>query len=112
MGLLVNGTARVPGHLVRARLTICWDVHGGTGQARAGYPASNGGRARFWRGCAGHPRQKRGSELVDQNLDMVRMKVLPTEPMPVRPSKPGPAVRVTLRVAQLPVESQKVSGPA
>ncbi len=55
---------------------------------------------------AGHPRQKRGSELGDQNLDMVRTKVGPTEPIPVRPSKPGPEVKVTFRVAQLPVPSQ------
>jgi hypothetical protein len=63
-------------------------------------------------GGAQAPPPAADQNLTDQNLDMVRMKVLPTEPIPVRPSKPGPAVRVTLRVAQLPVESQKVSGPA
>lgn len=40
------------------------------------------------------------------------MNVLPTDPIPVMPSKPFAAVRDTLRVAQLPVPSQYVSGPA
>jgi hypothetical protein len=112
VGLPVNGTSRVPGHLVWARLTICWDIHGVAGPVRAGWPAGNESQARCWRGRPGRPRQQRFRTSPGQNLDMVLMKVLPTLPIPVRPSKPLPAVRVTLRVAQLPVASQYVSGPA
>jgi hypothetical protein len=64
-----------------------------------GYPALNayGG---------GAPKGAPAKGRWDQNFESVAMKLLPTVPMPVRLSKPGAVVRVTLRVSQLPVPSQ------
>jgi hypothetical protein len=80
----------------------------GRGAAAAG-PADLGqlsGAGRAPRGI-GEPARRAG-----QNLDRIEMNLAEVEPMPVRLSKPGPVVVVTSRVSQLPVASQKVSGPA
>jgi len=50
-------------------------------------------------------------QVTDQNLDRDCTNLRPGEPRPVRLSKPLAAFRVTLRVSQLPVESQFTSGP-